>query len=223
MAASSSSANKGKKRRRNGAGSSSVAYASRYYGQMGSEMKFFETDLAVTGTNTGVIEASLNLVPEGTTQSQRIGRKMTIKGVYIRGVINADSTTPTPDRMRVIVYQDKQANGATATAANILDSPTSGLINGFRNLTETGRFRILKDETYDVNIYNGNATAAIRRTRVTYKCYLANLNIPIEFSSTTGAITEIRSNNVGMLFITTLASGSAASDFVGTARIRYVG
>ena len=50
--------------------------------------------------------------------------------------------------MRVMLYHDKQANGATAAVLDILESAD---YQSFNNLVNSGRFRILMDRTYAMN------------------------------------------------------------------------
>lgn len=57
-------------------------------------------------------------------------------------------------------------------------------------------------------------SAVVRNGSFYKKC-----NVPLEFSSTTGAITEIRSNNIGVLLIS--AEGTAKFD--SSIRIRFTG
>ncbi len=105
-----------------------------------------------------------------------------------------------PDVVRLIMYQDKQANGAVATALNILETDN---YQSFRNLTETGRFTILMDNTVDLNprAGGGNGTTSDWAGFTISGSFFKKCNIPLEFSAGTGAITELRSNNVGVLIL----------------------
>ncbi len=206
---------------------------SGYYGRYntgaggtGGELKFFDTTATfATVAAAGEINASLNLVPQGVTESDRIGRKMTIKRLDITGDIImgplAGSATGSFDRVRVIVYLDKQANGATAAVTDILETAD---ILSYRNLANSGRFVVLSDKIQnmvltagggDVGGADSNFPAVIKTYKMGKSC-----NIPVEFSATTGAITEVRSNNIGMLAI---AETNLVSAFKFNARIRFSG
>ncbi len=104
--------------------------------------------------------------------------------------------------IRYIIYLDRQCNGAAITAINILKTDA---LYQYRNLANTKRFKILKDKifTFNNNISSaGNGTdndsAQVHKNIVhkgTINCY-----IPLEFDNTTGALTELKTNNIGIIF-----------------------
>lgn len=114
------------------------------------EVKFFDT--TNTGTalaTTGVItNSSLNLIPQGILENNRIGRKCTIKKIQFRGVIQFNSsTTESGEVVRIMVVWDKQANGAAATITDILETADE---KSFNNLSNKNRFVTLKDWYFPV-------------------------------------------------------------------------
>ncbi len=185
------------------------------------ELKFFDRDVDVSPIATaGSITNSINLVAQGVTEETRVGRKMTIVSIGWRFRMTMGPTTDeqaTSDTARIIMYKDKQANGATATTADILEDAD---FQSFNNLSNSGRFMILMDRTYDVVIPSGGTSAAgvdqFGEVQVN-DTFFRKTKIPIEFSDTAGAITEIRSNNVGLLLI----SASANVSFSSKLRIRF--
>ncbi len=172
------------------------------------ELKFFDgTKGSTTTSATGAISnLSLNLVAQGITEKTRIGRKINIRSLFLHGNVTLPSTATvanTADSARIIVYLDKQANKATAAVTDIMEATIS--IDSFRNLGNKGRFRILSDRKYDVWSGAGAGEAAgdseYGEMIISWDLALAKLNIPIEFTAETGAITEITSNNVGVMVI----------------------
>ncbi len=191
-----------------------------YYG--GIENKFFDLDIddaTIAGGGT-IAEDSCNAIAQGTGECNRDGRKCTINAINWRYKISVGSTTTLAcsDVVRVILYLDKQANGAAATTTDILESDD---YQSFNNLANRKRFKILMDRTHDVNAPGaaGNGTAndsvPYNITSSLYK----KCNIPLEYSSTTGAITELRSNNIGVL----LLSKNGAYGFESKMRLRFIG
>ncbi len=214
-----------KKRRTNGAGYIRKTGFYGRYAPSGGELKFHDIDIddaviAINGTiqNTG----SVNLIAQGTTESTRIGRKCTIKSINWRynlslteedGVANPAGS----DSVRVILYQDKQCNGVTAAVTDILESDDW---QSFRNLANSGRFLIYMDRVHNMNRIagGGNGTASDwAGTRFNYS-YYKKCSIPLEFNSTAGAITEIRSNNLGVLL---LSQQGVVSTFGSKLRLRF--
>ncbi len=199
-----------------------VGFYGRYNSSPGREMKFFDSTFTVSGVNlVGELNSSINLVPQGTGESERIGRKMTIRSIDWRFTIRKLQETGAvgSDTVRVIMFLDTQANGAAAVPGDILEATD---YQAFYNLTNSGRFRILMDRTYDSNVKAGSGNGSVDQTfshqihgRFSKKC-----SIPIEYSSTTGAITEIRSNNIGVVLF---AERDQGSDFVSRIRIRFTG
>ncbi len=189
-------------------------------------MKWFDTlriqnQAAQNGT---IFSSSLNAIPQGVGESERTGRKCTVKQLTIRFHLNANSAVlpgATGDLYRIIVYLDKQTNGAAATAPLILEG-NGGAVNllSFRNLENTARFWTLYDKTHKISSPGGvgefNASVpTFKWIKVSKKC-----DIPIEFSGTTGNIAEIRSANIGVMV---LSLAGAANVTIGyTARVRFV-
>jgi len=193
-----------------------------YYGRFSgpkAENKFFDTTLSFNIDATGEVPATgqLNLIPQGVTESTRIGRKCTIKSIQIRGQLAYVPVADTSGTDNVFIYVvlDKQCNGAAAGISDVLTG--AGMKAAMINLANSERFTILK-RFQCVMTSNAGVSGAysnnLRQIEWFHKC-----NIPIEFSSTTGAITEIKSNNLFLL----AGSGSADDEtaFSGTCRLRF--
>lgn len=194
-------------------------------GDSEGELKFFDAaiDDAVIAPG-GTINNTIDLIPQEVTESQRIGRKCTLKSIEMRYRINlpevdAAATPSEGDVGRLIVYQDKQTNGAGAAVADLMAQVT---VNGFFNLVNKGRFKILIDRTHKLN-YAGLASdgaAVVSQANVEeFHKWTKRVNIPLEFDSTTGAITEMRSNHIGFLVIGTNTVMGLNSQF----RVRFSG
>lgn len=197
-----------------------------YYGRMGTanEMKFHDeniTDAAIT--STWQLVQQMNLIPQGTTEKQRLGRKAWIKKIQMRAVLTLPTTATAAETIttfRVAIVLDKQANGAAAAASDIWASDTW---DAWNNLANSGRFRILYDKLIPVSCMSGSGRGSTdtlsyggvsRAIKFFHQC-----TIPLEFSSTTGAITEIKSNNITLWAI----SSSAIGSLFGKIRLRFTG
>ncbi|MFQ0997896.1 hypothetical protein [Gilliamella sp. CG33] len=175
------------------------------------ELKFHDVGFsdAVIAATGAIIEDSVLTIAQGTTESTRIGRKVRVKSINWRFTLQLPTTaTPaeTADSIRIILYLDKQANGATATVTGILETAA---FNAYRNLANTGRFVILMDRFYALNSQSGAGNPVgeqginfgIHRKELSFN---KTCDIPIEYdnSFTTGVISTMRSNNIGVLGIT---------------------
>lgn len=195
-----------------------------YYGRYppsGGELKFH--DVTMDSTNpvptAGEIHTSMNLIAQGVGESNRVGRKCRIKKISIRGeaVLNNSTNYQTAsDTVRMIVFLDTQCNGANAVVTDILESAD---YQSFNNLANSQRFKILSDKTVTLNAQaaEGNGTAEGTCNYTLAFQYHKQCDIPIEFNNTTGAITEIRSNNLSILYI----SGNGYSYVAANARLRF--
>jgi len=193
------------------------------------ELKFLDSAIfADPILTTGTIFESLNNVSQGTGENQRIGRNIMIKKIMIQGQIHLSLQTllqNSHDVVRIIVYLDKQANGTPAVVSDILETAN---MNSFRNLANSKRFTFLTDKKTTLNSMSsvtGNEIPPVPQTFATMAVIkqwqvFINANIPIEFDSTTGATSEIRSNNIGVLVI---SRDPSRTRFNFTVRIRFTG
>lgn len=184
------------------------------------ERKFHDLDIddATIATGGTIAQASCNLIPQGITEITRIGRKCNIKQINWRFTLSKGISADVAggDEIRVILYLDKQANGAAAGVTDILETSDH---QSFNNLANKSRFRTLMDRVYD---YVPQAVAGDGTTNDTTGFNLSDtffkkVNIPIEFNAATGAITEIRSNNIGVL----LLSRTGILTFSSKMRLRF--
>ncbi len=194
-------------------------------GYYGRETKFHDVDLddAVVA-NTGAVTPSINLIPQGVTEIQRDGRKCTITKIQWRCRVQLPETDAAADpaqgdTLRMIMFLDKQANGATAATLDFLESTD---FQSYKNLANSSRFWTIFDKTVSIN-YAGLASdgaGVVSQAKVTRNySFFKKCVIPLEFDSTTGAITEIRSNNIGVLLI----SENGVVGFGSKIRLRFQG
>ncbi len=199
-----------------------------YYGRYATrdgELKFFDATIDDAIVAQGFVvqnSRSINAIPQGVTESQRVGRKCTIKSIHCHyevklPAVDAAATPGNADVLRVVIYLDKQTNGATIAGTDLFEFDDW---QSFRNLANSGRFHILYDKFHALtppNLASDGAgvvshTELLRDFSFNKKC-----NIPIEFSSTTGAISEIRSNNIGLM----IGSRTGLAGFSSEFKVRF--
>lgn len=129
-----------------------------------TERKYFDTFLsakavvaATDWTATEVDPATLNTLfapVQGDDINQRVGRKVHVLKITIRGVIRVpaqanQTASDAASCVRLILYLDKQTNGAQAQGENLMSGPgaANALLcpNTFQSTANFGRFRVLKD------------------------------------------------------------------------------
>lgn len=171
---------------------------------MQPELKFLDKTLDLNPiTAAGTITNDILLIPQGTGESERIGRKCRVKLFSWRFTLTMLEQTfegATHDQVKLFVIWDKQANGDTPSVIDILELTN---INSFRNLSNKNRFRILATRSYNLTCPAGagdNVTrkfsSATVRGEINHRC-----NMPIEYDGVTGAKTEVQSNNILIMMI----------------------
>ena len=145
---------------------------------------------------------SLNLISQGTSQNQRIGNKVCLHAIRARGVFQLiNNITNSSAVVRVLLVRDKQCNGAQAVPADVLEVTAAATTdyNAFLDMDNLDRFDIIKDKTYKIGesgfgiVGTGSAVCTIP-FKMSHKIKNPSYQ-EIIYSSTTGAITEVRSNN----------------------------
>lgn len=193
-----------------------------------AEKKFVDTTVTGDCSTTGSVTA-LNLVDEGTGVSQRVGRKICMKSVQLRGQIRPEDALTTganctiPTHVRVMIIWDKQVNGVIATIAEILSAATS---QSFMNLNNRERFVVLMDKAMLVGpqIMDTTATQSVAAVGVAGRIINKYKKFPQStftiFDGTGAGIADI---NTGGLYAVCIGDRAAGAAAIGNlvARIRY--
>lgn len=157
-------------------------------------------------------------IPQGVADNERIGRKLVIKSFQLRGTLQmgggvANTSGSVPVYMYVI--QDRQTNGAVATPSQVLTG--ADFSTALVNLDNKRRFRIIKRMVFTIEraVTNANAIQVVD--------YFTTLDIPVEYSGSSGELSEQTTNNLFLMFGTgpSLAFDDTIT-FKGNTRIRYL-
>lgn len=191
-----------------------------------NETKFLDTTLSGFGTVSSTMEfLNLNIIPQGNTESERIGRKCVLTRVDVKGQLLMDATATaaaTSDVVKIMLVCDKQTNLAQFAAIDLLETDS---IAAFRNLSNTSRFKVLATKTFSINATAGSGRGSTDTLsygeETVWFTMGANLNLPIEFNNVaaTGAVTTQTSNS---LWIVTQSTSGLIGLNVGTARVRFI-
>jgi len=185
------------------------------------EKKFFDGALAFNFDSTGenvTPNNTLNNIGQGDTESTRDGRLATIKSIHIRARVTFAGGVVPGDYCFLWLVLDTQANGAGSTFTDMFT--TTNAWSTFVALNNSGRFKILKKWRIAFNTGAGVATAFAAVTK--HIDWFKRCDIRVDWSGTTGAITEIRSNNLVLY----AGSGGLSDDGIaldGAWRLRFMG
>lgn len=144
-----------------------------------TESKYFDTTLASTAIAEGVSWAGTELDPaanclfypsEGNDINNRVGRKVSVTKIHLRGTITMPVLQDQMDVVsspfiRLILYMDQQTNAAQAQGEDVMATPGTGsavnTVASFQNPANFGRFRVLRDKIYHAkDLYTINDAAA---------------------------------------------------------------
>lgn len=182
------------------------------------DINIVDASIAVNGT---VIGNSLVGIAQGVTQSTRIGRKMMVVAIGFRFDLEllaaTGATAQNGEIVRVILFWDKQCNGTVSTVTDMLASDS---YLSYTSLANSGRYEFLLDKTFIVNQAGGagNGTANDFGNVLRHHKMYKKLKVPIEYSGTAGATSELRTNNFGIMVLS--RDGSIAA-LDGKVRVRF--
>jgi len=183
------------------------------------ELKFTDVDGVTSATSiplsndftTPGATFLLNGLVPGSLATQRIGRKVTIKSLYIRCTVQLATTSVRGGNIRMMVVYDKQANGAAPAVTDILVDDAFYSVN---NLSNRDRFVTLVD-----HVFNPIGTATdYQQSVVIHK----KLNLETMFNAgSAGTIGDITSGSIYILFAQSGTIGTGNPTATWTSRIRY--
>jgi len=204
---------------------SRVPLASRGYRPNTVERKVNDLDTTTYQVNTSGSFTLLANPQVGADMNNRIGRKITLKSVYVKGRVQLElagslvAAASGAQQARMIIFSDMQPNGSAPVVTDLLVSatPASQL-----NLNNRDRFRVYCDKEYVFDPMLVTATLYTwNRTIQLVKKFKA-LNLEMVFSTSTGSIADITTGALYMFWIGSAAPGTNTdANFVGSTRVRY--
>jgi len=166
--------------------------------------------------NTGTILTLLNGTVPGSQNFNRIGRKIALSSLQIRGFVRQADNTVAARQVRMIIVYDKQANASAPTFANVISSQNIGgtvssTCTDMVNLDNRDRFRIIRDRTFVFGDINAAWAAGSNVEDVDMYIKLGDLPT-IYNAGSAGTIGDIQSGSLYVFWISTQANstGSAA-------------
>lgn len=181
----------------------------------GGELKF--KDVAVTASAAALAAATfsagelLNGTAQGSDATQRVGRKINLKSLYLRYFFQLATTSNYGGACRILIVYDKQAN---ATAPAITDILLTDHFASANNLSNRDRFVTLVDHVCQPVGVSGNYVAAD-------VCY-RKINLETMYNSaSTGAIGDITSGSVYLFFAQSGGIATAAPTLTYRCRVKY--
>jgi len=108
--------------------------------KVNQELGYFDTNLSAGLCDTTGSVTTINSIANGTSQTQRIGKKITMKSVQIRGHLNNGSAA-TWNLASVLIVYDRRPGTTQAVLTDIFKTPATSL--QLNNDSGAGRFKIV--------------------------------------------------------------------------------
>lgn len=193
------------------------------------EKKLIDIAVATYQVHTTGSFTLLNGCIQGSDYNNRIGRKIFLKSLYIRGYvapqialsspIGADATTA--QQVRMIIFLDNQPNGATPVVTDLLNTatPSSQL-----NLNNRDRFKILNDEVFVLNpISTAAATFSGLGEVIKEVNIYRRMGVEAIYNAgNAGTVGDINSGALYMFWIGSNATGTNDANAIVSARVRFL-
>lgn len=207
-------------------------------GFTGLELKFMNTERSTTTLTTswahyndGTMQC-LNGLVQNSTESGRIGRRVQIHSIHIRGFFNtlANLSNAVPQGshlVRVLLVLDTQTNGAQGPANLIMDTTGAQDLFAFRNLEYTTRFKVLWDRQMMITSPQGaEGASASHYCALGLKGFKINKTfktpIGVTYSDAGGTVAAVTDNSLHIIALVN-SSVNPVTSISFVSRIRYTG
>jgi len=180
------------------------------------ETGFVDLASAIYNFDTTGTIALIATIPQGTSVSQRVGKKIRVNSIQCRGNMGQNASASTNDVCLLIVY-DTRPTGALPAITDILQSVSS---RAFNNDANSDRFRILK--RVDRSLVGNPAATAYTTDTFKSMDFFLKVNKPMQFAAAgTGAIGDIARGALYVVTVGNNAAGAAAAQANLAFRTRY--
>lgn len=206
----------------------------------GQEKKFYDTSLSqsalgvtiTAGEHNPSATISLNTVTQGTGESQRDGRQITMDSISVKGAIEVpvqiDQTAMLLNTYCYIaLVLDMQTNGALLNSEDVFDNQggiNSLVANPFRDLQFIQRFKVLAHKRIKLpqqNTQHDGTNIEVGGLVVPFDLYAKLKGIKTNYTASTETILNITDN--GLNIIAYCGSLATAPVLSYKARLRFFG
>jgi len=165
--------------------------------------------------STGSVQL-MSVLVQGAGQTQRVGKKVQIKSIQWRGLLQADTTTTFTKGAWILVY-DRRPTGSLPAIGDILNSASPFAMNNDDN---SGRFQILHRKDF---VVIGNTTTPSTGMEAITDDGFIKVNRPTVYKSLgTGAIADIEEGALYFVTIGQTAAGTADAGLSIIFRTRFL-
>jgi len=173
------------------------------------EYKVIDVDSSANITDLGTQTEYLTPIGTGTLQTNRIGKRIYISSLYVRGSININNSASATSVRMVIIKQIGDDN-ITPIWSDVFTSLDTDAIRKI-NLQEVFNWKVIYDKTIFLS-KNGTMIKPVN-------CYLKNVG-SCAFSGDTNSQTDAGPGSLWMILLSSEGTNFPAANFL--TRVRYI-
>lgn len=161
----------------------------------------------------------INWIAQGVSSHQRVGKKIRMKALQMRGRWIAPSTiaSTTYSVCYYMIVYDKRPTGVNPSVSDIMQNTSETALT---NTDNNGRFTILRRKDM-AQPQRTNGLSQIREYLTNE--YISLKNLPTVYKSTgTGSISDVEQGALYLVLGGNQAAGVAQSDWYGSMRVKYI-
>lgn len=194
-------------------------------GMANKEVNYFDLGISSIEVGADMTDAQvyhLNVLAQGTDVKKRIGNRVSLKSIQMRGTLDA-GLTGIGAKVRMALVYDRRPRGVLPSWADIYDDVglSGNDTNAFPQDKNSARFKILRDITKTLG--GARLTTGSDTSVVDVSAFVNLKGLPTVFlGGATGAIGDIEQ---GALYFVitgdTAVAGTVSPEFYGIFRTRY--
>lgn len=181
-----------------------LALARKVANMVNVEYKYFDLTSLANTMNTGSTYGTINLIPQGVGESQRVGDSLKIQNLTMR--FNIQRTTA-DCFARVMLIWDKQ-NSTTSGSDVITGLSTLNATNGPKNYDKRFQTQVLYDKVFNINANHPQQYEDIVLQIDQHTQYVA-------------ASTTVNTGALKLLYLSNIAAGATCPNMNYYARMTY--
>lgn len=162
-------------------------------------------------TDDGIVTL-LNIIPQGTSNSERIGKNIALLGFQMRGKVEHSTGSGAQSMQYALVY-DSMPNGTLPTASDIFTSTDS---YGFPDDYNTTRYTVFRDQRFDMRNANGSSMIHSIRDNINLNKYTTQYG-----SLGTGSIADVYGGALYLVCMSDQPLISTHPSMTVSIRLRY--
>lgn len=199
------------------------------------DLKWFDVNYAPTAIPaTGDVLSEFMNINDGVSFNERIGSKITPTSLQVKMSISTDPSRLGPSKVRMLVFWDRQTNGAPPVLLGqdngVLDNsiigqaPLSQIYCPINYLTRD-RYHVIFDKVYTFNLQTLAAivTPDVTEYGVVTKYIRKNFRLGriVKYDSSAGSIGDLVSNSLHVAFLSDDTSNLVAPQYEGGIRMYF--